>query len=289
MFNKVIFYCHFGAGDIFESREFIKEIMTSVQAGEYYYAHGKNPMILVDIEGLKYCKIDERMEVTTESKIIDNDLFINCWIGRNSKYVLPNIGCVIDKNYEMYNDILSRRDLPLLSKTFKEYLPDPDFTKFYLENVNKFIEDTLGKRRVLICNGDVQSLQAQNFDFSPIIYELASRHKDTIFIETRGLPPKTENVFSSEWVIKSPYGIDLNEISYLALFCDVIVGRKSGPFVFAHSKAVWSDGNKKSLSFTYGKQGSHFVLQDDLFPLKKFWSPATDYETVLSEIERVLS
>ena len=50
---RITFYNHFGAGDIFESREFVKDLMKILPADEYRYAHGKNPKILLDIPELK--------------------------------------------------------------------------------------------------------------------------------------------------------------------------------------------------------------------------------------------
>jgi hypothetical protein len=42
---------------------------------------------------------------------------------------------------------------------------------------------------------------------------------------------------------------DLNEISYLSTFCDIIVGRSSGPFTFSNVKENIFDGNKAFLCF----------------------------------------
>jgi hypothetical protein len=133
----------------------------------------------------------------------------------------------------------------------------------------------------------VKSKQSDNFDFSPTIFQLACVHQDTIFIITEDFPIDVDNVFTTQSIIKSAGGFDLNEISYLAKFVDVIIGRKSGPFTLAHNKDVWYS-DKKSLSFTYAEHSSHFV-QGNSLPLRKYWSPATAAMDVIRKIEEVLN
>lgn len=287
MFNKVIFYNHFGNGDLFESREFVRDMMELLPAKEYFYAHQKSPRMFADIPKLKHIPLDAKCIVTQDIRNVNKDLYINTWIGRDSKYVLPKIGCVVDKSWEMFNDMLGRLNLPRLSKPFQEYIPRVNFESFQLDSLKNFLSTVGNKRKVLICNGRVFSLQAENFNFSPIMDYLASKYEDTIFIATQREQVQHPNLFYTEHVIKTDDGFDLNEISYLATKCDTIIGRKSGPFCFAHPIEVWNDGTKDSLSFTYGKEASHFV-RHDIFPLRKHWSPEISYHGVVSAIERIL-
>lgn len=287
MYDSLVFYNHFGAGDLWESRGFIKEIMLTVEANEYYYCHTKNSRMFSDIPNLKYNPVDSRMQEKSAFAVIDNRLFINTWIGRDSKYVLPRVGCVIDKNYDMFNDTLSSIGIPKLSKQFIEYLPTVDYAKLNTGGITKFINKRKNRRKVLVCNGNVNSMQADNFSFEDVIYRLSIIFKDIDFLVTQELPIKSDNIFHTGSIINSSDGFDLNEISYLANHVDVIVGRKSGPFVFAHNKDVWFS-NKKSLSFTYEQHSSHFVLGNDL-PLKKYWSSETDVNSVTKRIVEVIN
>ena len=52
-FNNIVFFNHFGNGDIFTAREFIKEIMRKAPQYKYYFAHAKDPYLLGDL-GLIY-------------------------------------------------------------------------------------------------------------------------------------------------------------------------------------------------------------------------------------------
>ena len=287
MFDKVVFFNHFGNGDLFESREFVRELMQILPAEEYQYAHAKNKRMFSDFPELKKVDLNNNTNVNRGLYKVDNTLYINTWIGRDSSYVLPNIGCVVDMNLKMFNDMLRHGNLPQLRKSFEHYVPEVDFSYFGKDELDERMSAFEGKKKVLICNGRVFSLQAENFNFTPIIKFLISKHTDTEFFVTQKIDVERENLHFTEDITKTEDGFDLNEISYLATKCDVIIGRKSGPFVFAHPVDVWNDGRKRSLSFTYGKEASHFVRQD-IFPLRKHWSPEVSYHGVVTDIERVL-
>ena len=277
--DRLIFYNHFGAGDVFESREFIKEYMKKIPAKEYLYAHGKNPIILKDISKLGFTEVTPLMDGMKPFIRHDNSLYINTWIGRDGKYVLPGIGCTVEYLYLMHNEILGMIGEEPLSKTPEDYIPDIDYS-FYpgTNSVSKFCNENTG-RKVLISNGPVQSNQAFNFDFDPSIKMLADRYPDILFILTSGSTIQKNNVLFTSDIIEKVEGFDLNEISLLSTYCDTQIGRNSGPHVFSQVKRNWFDSNKVSLSFTYQRTGSHFVLTDEL-PMRKFWSPAVETDEV---------
>jgi hypothetical protein len=286
MYNQVLFYNHFGAGDIFESREFVKEWMRLVPANSYHYSHGKNPRILLDIPELKFKEVTEHMNPM--NGVWDDghaNLYVNTWIGRDGRYVLPGIGCTVEKLYKMHNDMLAVYGLGVLSGEPVDYIPDIDYKVYYIKELKKLIKELSG-RKVLIDNGLVQSNQAQNFEFNPIIQEVANSHKDISFFLTQGCSWEMENVYHiSKYT--NQVGFDLNEVSYVSTFCDTLIGRNSGPHVYTQVKKNVMDAEKKLLSFTYQHSGSSFVVNTNV-KIRKEWSPATDKNGVIQEIERIL-
>lgn len=295
MGKKVVFYCHFGAGDIFESREFVKHYMEEFDFlhgpdVEYYYAHGRPPYILHDMERLKFTKVTPRMKTGTAYKEEGDTLYINMWIGRDGKYVLPNVGCVVEKFYDMHNEILRWMRLPRLRKEVYSYIPRVNYSKYKIDGVDKFVKEVINnhKQTVLICNGRVNSHQAKNFDFTPVIRELCESTVDHVFIETEKSGIDEDMLFYTGDIIGETPGTDLNEISYLSTFCDVIVGRNSGPFVFTQVLDNWIDKNKTSISFTYARHASHFV-HSDVLPMRKEWSGATNPGDVFEKIVGVIA
>jgi hypothetical protein len=70
---------------------------------------------------------------------------------------------------------------------------------------------------------------------SAIICDLAAKYQDTAFICTYTFACDLPNVYFTD-LIQERIGSDLNEISYLSTYCDAIVGRNSGPFLFTNTK-----------------------------------------------------
>jgi hypothetical protein len=287
MYNQVIFYNHFGAGDVFESREFVKAWMKLVPAEEYYYSHGKNPRILLDIPELKFKDVTEHMNpMRGVWDDTNGNLYVNTWIGRDGKYVLPGIGCTVEKLYDMHNDMLKVYDLGVLPGEPIDYIPDIDYEKYDIQKVLDFIRATEGTERIYIDNGLVQSMQAENFDMNSIVLSLTEMHKDKLFICTQAFKNNRPNLeFVGEFA--PGIGFDLNEASFLSLYCSTLIGRNSGPHVYTQVKRNVMDESKKLLSFTYKFSGSSFVVNTKV-KIAKFWSDATNGLKVIEKIEEVL-
>jgi hypothetical protein len=287
MYEQVIFYNHFGNGDIFESREFVRRWMRDLPSKKYFYSHGKSPRILLDIPELEFKDITIHMHPMQD--IMDDgngNLYINTWIGRDGKYVLPGIGCTVEKLFDMHNDMRSKLDIPKMDEPIVEFIPDIDYSVFSIDECNSFLS-IHEEPKIYIDNGIVQSKQAENFPMSDIIKEVAKLHRDKCFIVTHDIGEHIDNVYTTNSITKVP-NFDLPEISYISTFCDVLIGRNSGPHVFSQVRKNVMNSNKKLLSFTYHQQGASFVVNTDV-NIKKTWSSETSFDKVLSTIERVLS
>lgn len=269
---RIVFYNHFGNGDIFESREFVKDLMKIIPADEYLYAHGKNPKILRDIPGLKYTEVTDAM-LPTRAFIWEKDvIYINTWIGRDGQYVLPGIGCVVEMLFTMYSHMLQMMKLrPLLRGDPFSYIPTIDYSHYNIAPVNDWVDGHSDKLNILVGNGPAQSSQAHNFDFTEGIFAVARLYPTVNLILTSDADIKEENVFFTKDIIPQEDGFDLNEISYLSKFCRISTGRNSGPHVFSQVLDNWNDPTKVNLSFTKERVASHFVLSDDM-PMLKMWS-----------------
>lgn len=290
MLNVLGFYNYFGNGDLFNSREIIKEIMKNVPAKEYYYLHSKSPRMFQDIRDLKYSPINYLCRPNRHFYQENNETYINTWIGLDSKYVLPGIGCVLEMNIKMYNMILERIGESFrLEKDVIEYLPSIRYGKLpekHIINIRRFL---IGKDKVvLISNGDVQSNQAKNFDFTPAIEKLALNFPEISFAVTAKIPKliSIPNIYFTGDIIQSEDGFDLNEISFLSKFCKVIIGRSSGPYVFTQVKENFLNPDKVFLSFTYHSNAMKFLLAE--VPAKRIWSGNTETDLVYRDMEAAI-
>jgi len=288
MYDRLVFFNFYGAGDIYESRKFVKELARRIPAKEYSYAHGKPQNILKDVDFLGFTPVTDVLNSMLPYQKIDNDLFINTWIGRDSKYVLPGIGCTVEKLHEMYNETLSQLSLPPLIQPVLDYIPKIDYNFYDIDKVKKFLESMEDTPLILISNGSVHSCQAENFPLDLSIKLLSDKYKDHNFILTQRMSDlKTRNIFYTDEIMSPHEGTDLNEIAYLSQYCKVLIGRNSGPHVFTQNMDNWMDKSKTCLSFTYKKVASHFVLSDSL-PMKKMWSPCINVDDVFNVMSEAI-
>lgn len=286
MYDRLIFYNHFGAGDIFESREFVKGWMERVPAKEYFYAHGKHPHILLDMPEIQFKEVTVHMDpMRAVWDDLNGNLYVNTWIGRDGRYVLPGIGCTVEKLFQMHNDMLDSCGFELLDGKPYDYIPQINYREYNIAELEKFAVQH-SQNLIYWDNGLVQSNQAKNFDFNPIVEEVAKNHKDYNFILTHKYATAQTNIhFISDYT--GGVGFDLNEASFISLFCDMLIGRNSGPHVFTQVKPNIDNPNTKLLSFTYHEQGSSFVVNTDV-KIKKFWSSETSKADVIRTIERYI-
>lgn len=290
-YKDICFYNYFGNGDLFNSRGFVQYFMNKLPETNFYYAHPKNSRIFEDMENLKYSPIISNLMIGGKHLVIgqESDLYLNTWIGLDSRYVLPGIGCTLEKYFQLWKMLVRVSNLEIiLEEDLNNYIPTIDYFKIkYTNNVNKFLSNLQFGKLVLISNGDVFSNQANNFDFSTIIDKLVKEYNDIVFIITQPINHNYINLFTTKDIIKSEDDIDLNEISYLSLFCDTIIGRSSGPYVFTQVKENFEDENKKFLSFTYHKNAANFLINVKT-KAQKYWSNATNVEDVYNNIVEVL-
>lgn len=288
MYDRIIFYNHFGAGDIYESREFVKAWMRLIPSREYFYSHGKNPRILLDIPELQFKAPTVHMDAKKGAwDDLNGNLYVNTWIGRSGKYVLPGIGCTVEKLYEMHNDMLGTYNLGQLPGQPIDYLPEIDYEMYNLEGCKRFLSDPSHQKLVFIDNGLVQSAQAKNFEFIDIIEAVANNHPHISFLVTHSFVTTCPNIYGTS-AITGQADFDLNEVSYLSLFCKVLIGRNSGPHVFTQNRINCADERKKLLSFTYHPQGASFVVNTPV-KIQKFWHDCNDSQKgIIEEIERIL-
>lgn len=288
LFDTVVFYNWYGNGDLFNSREFVKDIMNQMKDCKFFYAHGKNKRMFADISNLEFTPIAANMRNDRHFHIEGSTLFINTWIGVESKYVLPGIGCTIEKNIEMYNDMFIKIGLRhiRISKYPELYLPKLYYEHFDVSNIDDFV--TGRKKLVLVCNGPVHSMQAENFDMSSAVINVAKNHHSYKFILTQPVDSRLINMYSTDGIIKSKDGFDLNEISYLSRFCNKIIGRASGPYAFAQTYENCMDPEKTFLTFCYDSGAAYFLRDKSNIKASMLWSGHTNINKVSEEIEKLL-
>jgi hypothetical protein len=248
--KSICFFNHYHNGDLFASKAFIKEITESVNT-KFYYAHYNNQIVLHDLN-VEHTSIPE---ISHSVKFLDDGdiLYINTWIG--SYFDDENSAdecCTLKFSYDMFEKIYSKLNeifsLDLKLSSIENYFPSIDFSKFHKDNIDKYIEIDRNKK-ILFCNGPCLSGQCLYVgDMKPLIESLSKKYSNISFICTQYFNTNIQNIKFTDDVINIE-GCDLNEIGYLSTFCDIIVGRNSGPHCFTANDINVNSPNKIFYAF----------------------------------------
>lgn len=228
--SEIIFF-NSGNGDIHYSRQFVKDIISKLgDSNEYYYAHRNKSNILSDIKEITSIPLNERCNCSIEKNVTfydDDSIYINTWIGQDNRKYLTK-GITIDSNYDLFKSIYDILNIKI-EENILNYIPTINFNLVSKDGVDEFL-NSHNEIKVLICNGIVNSGQSRNFLFEDIIDNISDTYKNIDFILTKESILDKTNIFYTKNITKKDG--DLNEISYLSIFCNMIIGRASGPYCF---------------------------------------------------------
>lgn len=286
MIKNLVFYNHWQNGDIHVSRAFIKLIIDNIQAENYIYVHNKSEELLKDISNLKICK--------EGINYLDNDsprmwnlhtrtLCLNTWYGVSCSFKDTST-CTIDTLFDLFNDhVKSITNGGYIDvKNLKNLVPKVDYSKYDIKNIKDYVKASKSKK-ILVCNGDVVSKQSKNFSFNNVIQEISINYPNVDFILTEKFKTNIKNIkFTSDIIGKN--NTDLNEIGFLSTFCDVIVGRSSGPYIYSMVEENLFDKKKTFLCFSDDEEIAYWSDDKTLFSCKTMWSNDYRKENIIEKI-----
>lgn len=288
--TKVCFFNFYHNGDLFHSKPFVREVIKHLGKEKVMYAHIKDHTVIkdLDIPCVRLEGIDHKVKVFRPK---DPDiLFLNTWIGSYfDKYTGE---CTLNFNMKMWADIYEEINTAFKKKMqlgpVENYLPYVDYSKYDLANVKAWL-DAESRPKILFSNGPAMSGQCEyNGNMDEIIIPLAVKHPEISFITTRELEKTPPNVKYTGNIIHSDR-CDLNEIAYLSKYCDLIVGRNSGPFCFASTgenlndpaKTFYAFGHQESDCFTMGiPKKSNYIFE-------KYENPDQLYNSIKQLVDKV--
>lgn len=284
--NKLVLYNGCNNGDVHVARSYIQDIANKY-SGEVYYAikPSFSSPLLSDISNIKQYFVSEEFmrDILHQSIVIQNDItYINTWFCQlDGKYFkqTQTENCNFTILYAIFTDVYKHLSLEL--DEYLNYIPKIDFQNLELDEQKRLIDQTSKfKSRILICSSDVKSGQAPNFDFTIPVDLLSAKYKDCCFLLTRSLDIKKENVIDI-----SHYS--LNQIAYISQYCNVIVGRSSGPYVFSIIKENVFDETKTFVCFCHDKIIS-LGLPGNENKCGLIWSNDFNESNIVSKIEEAI-
>ena len=255
--NKIVFFNHYHRGDLHTSKEFVKEVMNKLPDVEFEYWHGNPEIILQEIGiGPAAQKTPVLLDKSKALMKTSDALYINTWVGCQWDVFCKHGGINMHTLYEQWENLYKginkffETDLTL-NKSKEHYLPRIDFDKINKKakaNIDEKLKNE-NTKKVLICNNTPASTQSFTFSIDKEIQEMAQSNPDTLFILTNEMLEKEKNISYTSDIIGTKQEPDLQEISYLSSYMDVIVGKNSGPFVFCETYDNYMDKDKTFVSF----------------------------------------
>ncbi len=234
--KTILFYNELHNGDIHMSRPYVVDLMSILGDNDYYYLHKNNSRLLADIKGLK--------TISSEEELPKCDLKISTWIGQfswnsNGEMIAPFYGCNFTNYYSVMTKVYQSIGVLKQMKPIDFYCPQIDYNQFKIEGIDNYFSNKK-RKHVLICNNHVNSGQAYG-SMTQLIQHLSNKFSDYIFVVSNKLSDEdkisSENVVYASDIINDPTILfDMNEVSYIAKNCDVIIGRSSGPYTFSITK-----------------------------------------------------
>jgi hypothetical protein len=252
MIKKVVFFNFYHNGDLHVSRSLVSEVAKQCYQKDIVceYFHQNNPDILIDVPYVKYTANNYGLHNITQSYVKDDTLYLNTWYGSN-KDIFNGTGVSFDTLYRNFLEVTKPLDIKFDQVDPIEMFPSISYEKYEIEHARRWLENRTNRKKVFISNGQVLSGQFPNFAFSPVIKRLSTKYPDIDFLisNNENHLPNLPNVYMTKNIINKN-GVDLNENSYLASHCDVIVGRFSGTYTFAMTRQNYWNPNKTFVVFT---------------------------------------
>jgi len=227
--KKIIFFNYFHNGDIHSSREFVKDIISKMNPEQVEYHQNNENLELSDINGKFLTPIKD---LNNDHLIYENDstIYINTWFHTHFGHRYHQ--CTLEALYYNFEIIYEKLNIKL--DPIENYIPSIDYSKYNIKNIDGYISNIKNKKLIFISNGKVKSQQSDNENLDFIINDLSNDKNNIIFV-TNHTEIRSDNVVQTKDIIKNEKS-DLNENSYISTFCDIIIGKESGPYFFTYVK-----------------------------------------------------
>ncbi len=244
----ICFFTNGHNGDIVHSKSFIEDIASQLDIPCLYH-HNNNPIISKDLS----TTFTQVFPSDYYSRFIETEkiFFVNTWLYPYSQDDFF-VGVNMESNYKIYSYICSvinqKFNKNLKLKNIESYLPFINFNNVNRDNIEHFASLNQGKK-VLFCNGPCMSGQSSyNENLKELIERLSQKYKNVTFVATEKFETDLDNILFTDDIININR-CDLNEIGYLSTFCDLIIGKNSGPFCFSTNRDNYNDENKVFFAF----------------------------------------
>lgn len=241
-------------GDLHISREYAKDLINILNPDKIYYHHFNNSSLMKDLnsEFVQFVRHPNNIFIPFFNDNIG--INIDTWIGQNREILNRYSGCNFPSLYNVMSHIYESLNIKHLMKDIEYYIPSINYEEYEIEKAKNYFENNKDKKFILVCNNDVRSGQASNFNMNKLIEMICDTYKDYIIIATNNMETvinKENFIFADDIIGETSSGSNLNEISYISTKTSLIIGRSSGPYSFTLVKENYKNNKFICLCGSY--------------------------------------
>lgn len=289
--SKIIFYNQWRNGDCFLPKQYVRDIVNRHPFIEFQFAHNNHPNIVSDLP-LKHITLSEipqfpmpmRMHSIPNSSG-EHTLYINTWVGCFIFGADALMGekdhanfYLLHKMWTKFYDVLGIS----MVGNYTHFLPEIKWDTFDLTEQKEYLKKIEGKRLIFFSNGKQQSEQSSMGNMQEIIRTIAEEFKDIEFYVTDPVNFEADNVT----VCNHETGV-LNQLAYITTKAELIVGKNSGPFTYAHNKDNINNYKKTFMCFSHKKKDC--LLGEGEYLCNSYFSNTVDDEVAIGILRKLIT
>lgn len=287
---KIEFYNLANRGDVFCSRGVVKWVLENIPTTDAAFIHHFGEKIIRDLP-LKYvsCSQSDRKNTPRSQRweISEGVLKANVSYMVHTEYF--RAGSYARILLSALKGELKRILGHPIQVGVKDIIPEISYGCYKLNKINEILKQHRDRKKIMVCNNDVNSGQAINFDLNPLIDNFSSKKPDLLFFITN----KRKNNIVRKNVIYIPdiveeEGSDLPEASYIGSNCNLILTRGSGPGTYSLSRENMNNNNLKFVGFC-GHMGPMSFGLEEIFGNKFFNKPCRNSQEAISLSNRFIN
>lgn len=266
MVKRIEFYNYANRGDVFCSRGVVKWMIDNVPVEEKpIYVHHFGEKIVRDLP-VKYvpCSAyNDGNSIPRKQRWAHKDGVLSCNVSYMVGTEYFNAGTYAKMLLEALKGELKRELGMTVEPRVVDIIPEILYESYKLDKIDEYLTKCRGRKKVMVCNNDVVSLQAENFDMNPLIESHSTQYPDMVFFVTnkREQNVSAPNVIYIPDLVEEPEGGDLPEASYIGSKCNVILTRGSGPGTFSITRKNVKNENLKFVGFCHAIGPMSFGLE----------------------------
>jgi len=239
MIQNIVFYNHWHLGDLFTTRQWVKDIIQQTPECTHVYAHAHSEKLTRDL--CEYANQSHQLlnDLPHNTQGVHQEsthtLYVNTWVGTYRAHFDRHPTYLEHQQIvkSCYQEMCKFGNMLTWKSDAWSYVPQVDYSLYNLDKAQRLIT-SYTQDKILICNNDVKSGQSDVGDMANVIQALATHYPDKLFLVTKRLDILLPNVLYTSDVFHMHN--DLIEISWISQYCKLIVGKNSGAFTYTNTR-----------------------------------------------------